>query len=309
MKQVQITTWGGPEVFELVDAPTPQPAPGQLLIKVASIGLNPVDWKTRSGHGIAGLLPQGQPLVLGWDVAGTVAETGPDTTGFAIGDEVYGLVGFPDLGNAYAEYVLIKASEVTRVPTALPLIDAAATPLVALTAWQGLFDIAGLQAGQSVLIHAGAGGVGHVAIQLARQAGAEVYATASASNQDFLHELGATPIDYTAGDFRDSISEVDLVLDTIGGDVFTRSLDVIRPGGRIIAVPDPSQLDEARQRGIQADWVFVHPDRAQLARISELIDTGALRVVIDRRFGLCEFAVAHAYGEQGHVRGKLVVNP
>lgn len=309
MRQVQLKDWGGPESFEITEVDLPNPTPGKLLVKAASIGINPVDWKTRAGNGIAGLLPPSRPLVLGWDIAGTIVSTGPDATGFSVGDEVYGLIGFPDLGNAYAEYVSVKAVEVVHAPRTIPLHDAGAVPLVALTAWQALFDIAKVEKGHKVLIHAGAGGVGHVAIQLAKLAGAEVYATASTKNHEFLSDLGATPVDYSLSNYGKNLPEFDVILDMIGGDTFRYSMDLLSPLGIIVSVPDPSNLALAHTRGIRAAWVFVHPDAAQLRRISELIDESKLRINIERRYGLEDIGAAHAYGEKGHVRGKLVVNP
>ncbi|MDY3126882.1 MAG: NADP-dependent oxidoreductase [Corynebacterium sp.] len=309
MRQAQLHNWGDHNTFEIAEVPIPEPTPGKLLIKTASLGINPVDWKTRAGNGIAGLLPSTRPIVLGWDIAGTVVSTGPDAAGFTVGDEVYGLIGFPDLGNAYAEYVCVKATDVTHIPVTMPLEDAGAVPLVALTAWQALFDIAEIKKDDHILIHAGAGGVGHVAIQLAVHAGATVYATASSHNHAFLSELGAIPVDYASDNYGADLPAFDVVLDTIGGQAFTYSLDLMAPSGIIISVPDPSSLDEARARGIRAEWVFVHPNAAQLRKISGLIDDASLRINIDRRYPLDEIGTAHSYGEKGHVRGKLVVNP
>ncbi|MFE1596721.1 NADP-dependent oxidoreductase [Nocardia sp. NPDC058705] len=310
MRRAQLDEWGSPEVLHVVDdAAVPEAYPGHLLLETTSIGLNPVDWKTRAGSGVADQLPASRPLVLGWDIAGTVVATGHDSTGFEVGDTVFGMAGFPGLGNAYADYVAVRAIDVAHAPTDVDPAELAGTPMVSLTAWQALFAIAELVAGQRVLIHGGAGGVGHMAVQFAVNAGATVFATAGPSDQQFITELGASPIDYTKGDFADHIDKVDLVLDTIGGKVFTRSLDVIADGGRIVTTPDPSQLDIARRRGIRADWVFVHPDQAQLTEIAALQSAGKIHTRIDRRFTLAEIAEAHAYGEQGRAHGKIVVTP
>lgn len=307
MRQVQLHNWGSPDALTIAEAPIPEPTPGKLLINTSSIGINPVDWKTRAGNGIAGLLPESRPIVLGWDVAGTVVATGPDATGFSVGDKVYGLIGFPELGSAYAEYVCVRATDVAHAPATMPIEDAGAVPLVALTAWQALHDIAKVKKGDRVLIHAGAGGVGHVAIQLATHAGAKVYATASPRNHAFLSDLGAIPLDYAKDNYGLDLQAFDVVLDTIGGQTFNHSLDLVASSGIIVSVPDPSHLHEAHARGIQAEWVFVHPDALQLRKITELIDASNLRINIDRRYPLEEIAAAHAYGERGHVRGKLVV--
>ncbi|MDO5076436.1 NADP-dependent oxidoreductase [Corynebacterium sp.] len=189
----------------------------------------------------------------------------------------------------------------------MPIKDAGAVPLVALTAWQALHDIAKVKKGDRVLIHAGAGGVGHVATQLAAHVGAKVYATASPRNHDFLSDLGAIPLDYAEGNYGLDLPAFDVVLDTIGGQAFNHSLDLVAPEGIIVSVPDPSHLHEAHARRIQAEWVFVHPDCYQLQEITQLIDTANLKINIDRRYSLDEIAAAHAFGEEGHVRGKLVV--
>ncbi|MDO4240948.1 MAG: NADP-dependent oxidoreductase [Microbacteriaceae bacterium] len=309
MTQVEVAKWGEPGELVARTVPVPQPTPGKVLVKVASIGLNPVDWKTRSGAGIAGLLDISQPVVLGWDIAGTIVATGPDTTGFAAGDEVFGMVAFPRVGNAYAEYVLADARDLARVPSNLPLKDAAALPLVGLTAWQALHDIARIEAGQKVLIHAGAGGVGHIAVQLAKLEGADVYATASPKNHDFLRELGAEPINYQDRANFAELPKFDLILDTIGGDTYDLSLELLKPGATIISVPDPSRVAEGRAAGFNAHWLLVHPNSAQLTHLAELVEQGKLRVEIDRRFGLHELPAAHEYGQKGHTRGKIVVNP
>ncbi|MFC6010278.1 NADP-dependent oxidoreductase [Nocardia lasii] len=311
MRQVEVREWGSPAVLRVVEgAAVPEVYPGHLLIETTSIGLNPVDWKTRAGRGVAEQLPGGRPLVLGWDVAGTVVATGQDATGFDVGDLVFGMAGFPGLGNAYAEFVAVRATDVAHAPTDVDPAELAGTPMVALTAWQALFDVAKLSVGQRVLIHGGAGGVGHAAVQLAVNAAATVFSTAGPADQRFVAELGAIPIDYTDGSFADQLDSVDLVLDTVGGEVFTRSLDIIAEGGRIVTTPDPSLLDLARGRGIVADWVFVHPDRGQLSEIAALQSASKFRTHIDRRFVLDEIAAAHAYGESGHIRrGKLVVTP
>lgn len=307
-KAVVVNGFGGANELTMTTVDRPSAGPSELVVATAGAGLNPVDWKTRAGGGISGMVP-GFPFVLGWDVSGTVAEVGPGVVDFAVGDPVYGMANFPLPAGAYAEHVLAPAVHFAKAPTGIGLVEAGAVPLAALTAWQALFDFGRIEAGTRVLVHAAAGGVGHFAVQLAAWAGAEVVGTASARNHEWLRELGCSEVvDYTAGDFAEKTGEVDLVVDGVGGEVFDRSLDVLRPGGAIVTLPSPGDFGPARERGFRADWVFVHPDRHQLERIAALIDEGRVAPHIERVFAFDEVADAHRLGEQGHVRGKLLLD-
>jgi len=246
MKAIRIHNYGGPEVLQYEDAPRPEPQAGEVLVRVHAAGVNPIDWKVREGH-MKDFWPHKFPLILGWDVSGTVEEvgSGPAAEGrFKIGDEVYSLPD-PTRNGAYADYIVVREPELALKPNSLHHIRAAAVPLAALTAWQSLFDTAQLQPGQRVLIHAGSGGVGHFAVQLAKWKGAYVFATASTKNQDLLRELGVDePIDYTQQRFEDIARKIDIVLDTLGDETQERSWSVLKKGG--VLVREDQRLGQTR---------------------------------------------------------------
>jgi NADPH:quinone reductase-like Zn-dependent oxidoreductase len=306
MKAIRIHNYGGPEVLQYEDAPRPKPQAGEVLIRVHAAGVNPIDWKVREGH-MKDFWPHKFPLILGWDVSGTVEEVGPRVSRFKIGDEVYSLPD-PTRNGAYADYIVVRESELALKPNSLHHIRAAAVPLAALTAWQSLFDTAQLQPGQRVLIHAGSGGVGHLAVQLAKWKGAYVFATASTKNQDLLRKLGVDePIDYTQQRFEDVARNIDIVLDTIGGETQERSLSVLKKGGVLVSLVQPPSEEKAKELGVRAAFVAGHPSGAQLAEIAKMIDSGKLAPVIDRILPLSEVLRAHELSEPGHVRGKIVL--
>ncbi|MBB5084781.1 NADP-dependent oxidoreductase [Nonomuraea endophytica] len=314
MRAIIQARFGGPEVLETRGAPRPEPLPTEVLVRVYAAGVNPVDWKTRAGGGMAGVLGE-PPFVLGWDVSGVVEETGFGVTVWKPGDEVSGMPWFPRPAGAYADYVTAPARQFARKPSTLGHEQAAAVPLAALTAWQALVDTAQVGAGQRVLIHAGAGGVGHLAIQFARHLGAQVITTASAGKHAWLRELGAEQtIDYTTTAFEDVTRDVDVVLDLVGDEHAStshRSLKVLRPGGLLIAVPSgvsPDLLDSARAVGVRATPFLVEPDGTALARIAELIDRGEVAVEVEAVLPLERAAEAHRLGEQGRTRGKIVLS-
>jgi NADPH:quinone reductase len=306
VKAVRLHHFGTPDVLTYEDAPTPQPAEGEVLVRVRAAGINPVDWKTRQGKGVAGVLGA-PPLVLGWDLAGEVVAVGAGVTTFAPGDAVYGMPRFPAQAAAYAEYVAAPATQLAHKPASLDFVQAAAVPLAALTAWQALIDIAGLQAGQTVLVHAAAGGVGHLAVQLAKWRGAKVIGTASARNHEFVRLLGAdTVIDYTSTPFEEQLRDIDLVLDTISGETRARSWPTLRPGGLLIALTGGLAPEEVPV-GLRATRMLVAPNAVQLRELAALFDAARLQVVVDRVLPLAAAAQAHTYGEQGHARGKIVL--
>ena len=307
MKAVRIHEFGGPEVLRYEDAPRPDPAGGELLVRVHAASVNPVDWKSRQSGGIfarAGSLP----VIPGWDVSGVVEAVGPGVAGWAPGDEAFSLVRFPGIGAAYAEYATVPATEAARKPQSLTHIQAAAIPLVALTVWQVFCEAADLQPGQRVLVHAAAGGVGHVAVQIAKAKGAYVIGTASGRNEAFVRGLGADQfVDYTTTRFEDVVHDVDVVLDTMAGETRDRSWSVLRKGGILVSIlGDPSEEDAARY-GARGARVLVRSHGGQLAEIGRLVDEGRLRPTVGTVLPLHEAARAHELSAAGHARGKIVL--
>ena len=306
MRAIRIHHYGGPEVLQDEEAPRPEPQAGEVLVRVHAAGVNPVDWKVREGH-MKDFWPHKFPLVLGWDASGTVEEVGPGVSRFKIGDEVYSVTD-PTRDGAYADYIVIREGELALKPNSLHHIRAAAVPLAALTAWQSLFDTAQLQPGQRVLIHAGSGGVGHLAVQLAKWKGAYVFATASTKNQDSLRELGVDQaIDYTKQRFEDAARNIDIVLDTIGGETQDRSWSVLRKDGFLVSIVQPPSEEKAEELGVRAVFVAGHPSGTQLAKIAKIIDSGKLAPIIDRILPLSEAGRAHELSQSGHTHGKIVL--
>ncbi|MER2526790.1 MAG: NADP-dependent oxidoreductase [Candidatus Competibacter denitrificans] len=307
MKAVRIHAYGGPDVLHYENVPIPKLQPDDILIQVRAAAVNPVDWKIREGY-LQGVLKHQLPLTLGWDVSGEVVEVGPQATDFKIGDAVYVR---PDIerDGGYAEYIAVKSSEAAHKPTTLDHTHAAAVPLAGLTAWQALVDAAQLQAGQTVLIHAAGGGVGSLAVQLAKAKGARVIATASAVNTGLVAELGADQfIDYTRTRFEEVVKEVDVVFDTIGGDTQERSWQVLKPGGILVSVVSPPSKEIAAERGLRRAFVFIHADGRQLTAIGRLIDDGKMKPLIHTVLPLPDARQAHAISQGGHARGKIVLH-
>lgn len=298
---------GGPEVLTLAQVERPEPMPTEILVRVHAAGVNPTDWKARAHGRLLG----DPPAILGWDVSGVVEAVGPGVTRFRPGDDVFGMPRFPHKAGGYAEYVTAPSRHFTRKPTGLDHVHAAALPLAALTAWQVLHDTANVQPGQRVLIHAAAGGVGHLAVQLAKQFGAYVIGTARTPKHAFVRALGADEvIDYTEEDFAEAVHEVDLVIDSIGGDYEARSLRTLRDGGTLALLasePGEDILRRAGERGIWAGFVLVEPDNAAMAAIAELVGAGRLRVEVDTVLPFEQAAKAHELGETGRTTGKIVL--
>ncbi|MFI9239331.1 NADP-dependent oxidoreductase [Streptomyces sp. NPDC053079] len=310
MRAISQTRPGGPEVLEVIETERPEPGPTEILVRVHAAGVNPADWKTRERGALAdGTRP---PFTLGWDVSGVVEAVGRGVTLFAPGDEVFGMPHFPHQAGAYAEYVTAPARHFAPLPAGLDHVHGAAIPLAALTAWQALVDTAAVRPGDRVLIHAAAGGVGHLAVQIAKARGAYVIGTASAAKHDFLRDLGADEVvDYTAVDFAEAVRDVDVVLDTIGGDYGPRSLRALRRGGTLVSVlPLEESFPEADARAadVRAVFVLVEPDHAGLREIAALVESGRLRVRVDAVFALEDAAKAHALGETGRTTGKIVLS-
>src|SRR5437899_6153425 len=306
MKAIRIHNYGGPEILQYEGALRPKPQTGEVLVRVHAAGVNPIDWKVREGH-MKDFWPHKFPLILGWDLSGVVEEFGIGVSRFKIGDEVYSLPD-PTRDGAYADYIVVRESELALKPKSLHHPRAAAVPLAALTAWQSLFDTAQLQPGQRVLIHAGSGGVGHFAVQLAKWKGAYVFATASTKNQDLLRELGVDePIDYTQQRFEDIARRIDIEFDTIGDDTQERSWSVLKKGGVLVSLVQPPSEEKAEELGVRATLLGAQSNGAQLAEIAKIIDSDKLAPVIDRILPLIEARRAHELIQSGHTRGKIAL--
>ncbi len=313
MRRVAYDRFGDADVLRVEQADIAEPGADDVLIRVAGAGLNPIDWKTRKGLGFAARqIENDLPWTPGYDMAGEVVAVGDEVTTLAPGDRVMGMVGFPAGGGGYAEYVVAPAVDLAIVPEELDLVSAGGLPLAALTAWQSLFEVAELEAGQKVLIHAGAGGVGHFAVQFALERGAHVIATASGSNRDFLAGLGVHEvIDYHTTRIEDECYGLDVVLDLIGGDVGKRSLHTLSEYGVLVTIPTVTAdeiITRAESMGLRAHGMTVRPDVFHLEEIAELIEDGDVRIHIDQTFSLDQVQQAHQILEGGHVRGKLVLD-
>jgi len=295
MRAVTQKTVGGPEVLVLADYPDPAPKQGEVLVRVEAAGVNPVDAAVRAGY--YPLLGE-PPFILGWDVSGTVEAIGPGVVGLAIGDEVFGMPRFPAQAAAYAEKVAAPADELAPKPKGLDHIHAAGLPLAGLTAWQGLVKAGGLREGQRVLIHAAGGGVGHLAIQIAKARGAVVLASASAQKIDFVRGLGADEvIDYRQENFVERAGEIDLALEAVGGDHAAETVKTLRPGGILVSLLNvgDAATAAAKERGIRVERISVRPDRAGLLELAGLVEAGKLKVHVEKAFPLAKAAEAHAF--------------
>lgn len=313
MRAVAIEKFGGPEQLKVVELPQPEAKPDEVIIKIAYTSVNPVDWKIREGY-LSSLLPHHFPLVLGWDAAGTISEVGKNVRDRHVGEKVYAYCRKPEIQwGTYAEYVAMPAEHVAAMPEKLTFAEAAALPLVGLTAWQSLFDFANLKKGQSVLIHGGSGGVGSMAIQFAKNAGAYVFATAGTANQSYLRELGADrPIDYTKEDdgaviAKHSPNGLDMVFDCVGGRALEESYPLVASGGCLVSIVEPPNGDLARSRNIKTGYVFVAPNGQQLKEIATLFNHGKLMALPLEEMPLERAAEAQEKNRGRHVRGKLVL--
>jgi NADPH:quinone reductase-like Zn-dependent oxidoreductase len=305
MRAVTQDEFGGPEVLRVVETELPSPGATEVLVRVHAAGINPVDWKSRVQEVFLGA----PPFILGWDVSGVVEEVGFGATGFEVGDEVLGMPWFPRQAGAYAEYVTAPSRQFVRKPSGLSHVEAAGLPLAGLTAWQGLVDVANVQAGQRVLVDAAAGGVGHLAVQIAKARGAYVLGTASAPKHDFLRSLGVDePIDYH--DKNATATDLDLVYGLVGEQSDLRWLTGIRKGGLLIGVPGgvaESVVAKADELGVRTAPQLVEPDQVGLLGLTALVDAGHLRVHVEQTFPLDEVGKAHELGETGRLAGKLVL--
>ena len=303
MRAVVVSTFGGPETLSVEELPLPEPRPTDLLIRVRTIGINPVDWKTRSGRGVARQVGT-PPFVPGWDVSGEVAAVGRQVTDVVVGDRVAGMVNFPAPGGGYAEYVRADQREIVRLPEEVTHVQAAGLPLAGLTAYQALFDRAKISIRNRLLIHAAAGGVGHIAVQLAKEAGCEVIGTASARNRHYLEAIGADlVVDYSNPKWEEEVEFVDAVIDPIGGATRERSLDVLARHGVLVALTS----DEHNISSHRIKWMLVKPQRKQLEQLMARLADGRIRVTTTTVPSLHNISQAHVMSQSGHVRGKVVV--
>ncbi|KRA24272.1 NADPH:quinone reductase [Microbacterium sp. Root61] len=313
MRAAVIDAAGGPAALRLDTLPVPSPVLSELLVRVVAAGINPIDAKTRSGAGAYGAI-RDFPAALGFDFSGVVVKAPYESHPLQPGTAVFGMLPFPRTGGSYAEYAVVPSLSVARKPASLSHVEAAGVPLAALTAWGLVVETARAHEGQRILIHAGSGGVGHFAVQIAAYFGAHVTATGSGANAAWLRELGATVVvDYTTTRFEDVVADVDVVIDLIGNvhdSTGSRSLSVLRPGGLYVIVPTgswPGYAEAAASAGVRATSYKVIPDAAVLSTIARLLDSPALQVYVDRVFDLADAAAAHAQLELGHTRGKIVL--
>jgi len=314
MRAIAIEEFGGPEKLKLVDLPRPSPGKGEILIKVVAAGVNPVDYKIREGM-LEALMPHAFPLIPGWDVAGVVEEQGEGASRFRRGDRVWAYARKPTVQwGCYADYVTLAEENVALMPAKLLFEEAASIPLAALTAYQALFGRPGIETGSKVLVHAASGGVGHFAVQLASNAGAEVIGTAGPANQAFVLEMGAGgSIDYTKEDFADAAKRLcadgfDLILDGVGGETQTKSFPLLKPGGRLVSIVQEPSAELAKEHGISSGFIFVEPNAEQLGMLTRLVDQGKLTTHVQKIYPLTEALGAQKDIAAGHVRGKLVLN-
>lgn len=306
MQAAVIDGFGAPGVLHTAQQPLPVPGEGEVLVRVHAAGVNAIDWATRAGQGVG--VPA-FPAVLGWDISGTVTALGPGTTRLRVGDAVFGMPRFPGLAGAYAQFAVADENELALKPAGVDDIVAASAPMVVLTAWQTLYEHGGLHSGRRVLVQGASGGVGHIAVQLAAAAGAEVIGTASAANHDFVRSLGAHEVLEHDAVGR-AAKDVDIAVDPRGGSDFHRLLDVVRPGGIVVTLKGEAQGHRvaAEARAVRAGFTYAHPDRAVLEQAAPLLTDGSLRPYVQEVLPLTEAARAHEIGEQGHVRGRLVLD-
>jgi NADPH:quinone reductase-like Zn-dependent oxidoreductase len=309
MKAILLNEPGAIDNLKLTEIDTPQIGADEVLVQVKAISINPVDVKSREGKGVYGRIKDQSPLILGWDISGIVTES--NSADFKVGDEVFGMVNFPGHGKAYAEYLAAPASHLAIKPASISHEEAAAATLAALTALQALKDHAKVKAGQKVLVHAAAGGVGHYAVQLAKNLGAYVVGTSSAKNKDFVLSLGADEhIDYHGYHWKNSPYEFDFILDTIGGDNIDLSLEVAKAGGTIISIPsglNESVTEKAKAKGVEGYFILVKSDGEGMKKLASLLENGTIKSHVSDTFPFEEIGAAHTQVESGRTVGKVVV--
>lgn len=306
MKAVRIHEYGNRDALVYEDTSMPSFASNEVLVKVVASSVNPVDWKIREGY-LKEMISYSMPLTLGWDVSGVVTAIGADVTRFRVGDAVYSR---PDIkrNGTYAEYIAIRESEVAFKPLTISHNEAASLPLAGITAWEVLITTAQLTTGQRVLVHAGSGGVGSLAIQLAKSRGAYVIATTSGKNRAIVESLGADEIiDYKTQNFSEILRDVDVVFDTLGGEIQESSWSVLKQGGILVSIVSPPAEEKAKELGVRCAFVFIEPNAYILKQLAELVEQGKLRPIIGAEFALQDIAKAHALSESGRTVGKIVL--
>ncbi|MFG6113962.1 NADP-dependent oxidoreductase [Halobacillus sp. MO56] len=309
MKAIVIDNYGDKEQLKMREIDKPEITDDQVLVELHATSINPIDWKLREGY-LKEMLDFDFPIVLGWDLAGIVTETGKNVTKFNKGDNVFARPDLTRLGT-YAEYAAVDERLLAPMPENITYDEAASVPLAGLTAWQCLVDFSDIKDGDKVLIHAGSGGVGSYAIQLAKQFGAYVATTASGKNEDWVTELGVDRfINYQEEDFSEVLEDFDIVVDTIGGDAQEKSYDILKEGGKLVSIVQPPEEEKAKERGIKAGFHWLEPDGAQLTKIAELIKTGKVRAVVGHHFDFTEEGLkeAHELSESHHAQGKIAIS-
>jgi NADPH:quinone reductase-like Zn-dependent oxidoreductase len=311
MKGIILTEAGSVDNLKYIDLPIPSIKENEVLVKVKALSINPVDYKARSNSGsLNWLFGAERPVILGWDLSGTVVEVGKNAQTFKVNDAVFGMANFPGKGNAYAEYVAVPAAHLTLKPTNVSYDDAAVATLAALTAWQVLFGH--IKKGDTILIHGTSGGVGHYAVQIAKYLGAYVIGTSSGKNKVFSLGMGVDKhIDYTLKDFEKMVANIDFVFDTVGGDLMARSINITRQGGKIVTIPTgnipPNYLEKAKIKSIDLSFVLVKSSGEDMAILADLMQKGILKSHISHTFTFDEMAKAHLQLETGRTVGKIVL--
>lgn len=321
MRAFILNAAGAAENLQISEIETPTISSNEVLVQVKAISINPVDVKSRANEDLLSWVAGSErPIILGWDISGIVTAKGKDVTEFEIGDEVFGMIKINESGKgdtlgkgkAYAEYVAASASHLALKPKNVTHTTAVATTMAAMTAWQALVDTAQVKKGDRVLIHAASGGVGHFAVQIAKYFGAYVIGTSSAANKDFVLSLAADEhIDYRSQRFEEVLKDIDLVLDTMAGETLTRSIDVVKPGGRIVSIPSweipQPDIDKAIAKGINLSYILVTSNGKDMAKIASLLESGDIKAHIQQIFKFEDMPLAHKEVEKWRTRGKIVV--
>jgi NADPH:quinone reductase-like Zn-dependent oxidoreductase len=314
MKAIILNEAGSVDNLQYIETSKPTIKSDEVLVKTISLSINPVDYKVRSSDGALNwILGADRPAIIGWDLSGTVVEVGDDVTDFKVGDDVFGMANFPGKGNAYAELVAVPASHLTLKPINVTHQEAASATLAALTAWQTLVEKGNVKKGDKVLIHAASGGVGHYATQIAKHFGAYVIGISSTKNREFVLQNGADQhIDYTTENFQDLASDVDFVLDTLGGDTILKSLDIIKQGGTIVSIASSNlsneELEKAKSKNVNLSFSLVQSSGENMLQLSQLMEKGILKSHVSKTFTFDQMGEAHLYLEKGRTVGKIVVN-
>lgn len=314
MKAIILNEAGSVGNLQYIETSKPTIKSDEVLVKTISLSVNPVDYKVRSSDGALNwILGADRPAIIGWDLSGTIVEVGDAVTDFKVGDAVFGMANFPGKGSAYAEYVAVPSAHLTLKPTNISHQEAASATLAALTAWQTLVERGNIKKGDKVLIHAASGGVGHYATQIAKHFGAYVIGISSAKNREFVLQNGADKhIDYTTENFQDIVSDVDFVLDTLGGDTILKSLDVIKQGGTIVSIASSNlsneELEKAKTKDVNLSFLLVQSSGENMLQLSQLMEKGILKSHVSKTFTFDQMGEAHLYLEKGRTVGKIVVN-